>query len=234
MKLNGFVGKGSGKLGSSVFAISGGEQIVREYNPVVANPNTEAQIAQRAKLKLMSQLAAALAPALGFAKQGLVSARNQFVSKNIGLANYADGSAEVDLDGLNITPSSAPLPGLALPTSQGGNISVALASAADDTIKRVAYFLYEKTEDNKLVYVASKIVTEAGNDRTFPTTISYAGGSIVLFAYGIKDNSVESTMRYENYVAAIGDASATLDVIALFRSSGYGLTKTVVLQTDIA
>ena len=54
MKLNGIVGKGTGKLGASVFAISGGEQIVRQYNPVVSNPNTDAQVAQRAKLKLMS------------------------------------------------------------------------------------------------------------------------------------------------------------------------------------
>ena len=81
MKLNGFVGKGTGKLGSSVFAVSGGEQIVRQYNPNVSNPNTDAQVAQRAKFKLMSQLAAVLAPGLAFKKDSLVSPRNKFIKK---------------------------------------------------------------------------------------------------------------------------------------------------------
>ena len=76
MKLYGLFGKGSGKLGSSVFAISSGEQIVREYNPVVENPNTPAQVEQRAKFKLLSQLASDLASALAFKKEGLVSTRN--------------------------------------------------------------------------------------------------------------------------------------------------------------
>ncbi len=49
-------GKISGKLGAVVFSTSGGATISREYNPHVANPNTDAQINQRARMKLMSQL----------------------------------------------------------------------------------------------------------------------------------------------------------------------------------
>ena len=53
-------GKVSGKIGAVVFSTSGGQTISREYNPHVSNPNTQAQIDQRARMKLMSQLSAAL------------------------------------------------------------------------------------------------------------------------------------------------------------------------------
>lgn len=223
MKLNGIIGKGTGKLGSSVFAISGGEQVVREYNPVVSNPNTKAQIAQRAKLKLMSQLGATLAPALGFAKMGLVSARNQFVSKNIGICTYEENKATVDITNIKLTPSSVALSALSV-TGSDSTISAALANAAAGDIKRVAYFVFEQTDDEQLQYVASKIVTEAGEGRTFPTTFSAPVGNYVVYAYGIKDNSVNATIRYENYVNTATNSEASLDVITLFRSADYGLT----------
>ena len=51
MKLVGILGSGSGKLGSSVFSTVAGETVVRQYQPTVANPNTEAQVNQRARMK---------------------------------------------------------------------------------------------------------------------------------------------------------------------------------------
>ena len=106
MKLYGLFGKGSGKRGSSVFAISSGEQIVREYNPVVENPNTPAQAEQRAKFKLLSQLATDLANALAFKKEGLVSARNKFIAYNMKAVAYDEPTASVDLQALSVTGGS--------------------------------------------------------------------------------------------------------------------------------
>lgn len=225
MKIQGILGKGTGKLGSSVFAVSGGEQIVREYNPNVANPNTDAQVAQRAKLKLMSQLAVALAPALGFKKQGLVSARNQFVSKNIGSCTFDDNQAEVNVQNLQLTPSDVALGALEV-TGAEGSISAALAAAASGDIKRVAYFVYKQNDDEQLEYVTSEIVTEAGAGRTFPKTFNVPAGSYVVYVYGIKDVSANATLRYEAYLNTPKSPEATLDVISLFRSSDYGLTRT--------
>lgn len=232
MKQYGFVGKGTGKLGASVFAISGGEQIVRQYNPVVSNPNTEAQIAQRAKLKLMSQLGAALAPALGFAKKGLVSARNQFVSKNIGLATYAGEKAEVIVTGLQLTPSNVAFPGLSVGSSTQDTISITLVSAAAADVKRVAYYVYAITTDNQLQYLASKIVTEAGSGRTFPTEFSGVSGDMVVYAYGIKDDNVSATIKYEEYETSHTEETAALQVVELFRSGGYSLTASVAVTVS--
>lgn len=233
MKLNGMFGKGTGKLGSSVFAISGGEQVVREYNPVVSNPNTDAQIAQRAKLKLMSQLGAALGPALGFAKVGLVSARNQFVSKNIGIATFGEEKASVDLTALQLTPSHTSFPVLTSESAGSGVISVKLETAAALDIKRVVYAVFKKTEDDDLIYVASQVVTEAGEDRVFPAQFKSGVGHYVVYAYGVKDNNVNSTIKYENYVANADVEVATLDVIKIFRSSDYGLTMTSAMDVTV-
>lgn len=50
------LGKFSGKVGGVVFAISNGEQIVRAYQPVVSNPKSSAQMAQRAKGNLVGRI----------------------------------------------------------------------------------------------------------------------------------------------------------------------------------
>lgn len=85
MKLQGFVGKGSGKLGASVWTVRDGVQVVREYTNKVSNPNTRPQVEQRAKFKLLSQLAAIVADAMSFTNvaQGQ-SMRNVFMKRNMG------------------------------------------------------------------------------------------------------------------------------------------------------
>ena len=236
MKLQGILGKGTGKLGNAVFAVSGGEQIMREYNPNVSNPNTDAQVAQRAKLKLMSQLGAALAPALGFAKMGLVSARNQFVSANIGICSFSNNEATCDVTGLQLTPSKVAFPQVtASGTAEG--LSVLLGGTAPADVKRVMYVVYEQTNGDQLRYIANKVVGEAGERSTFPTSFSSTvignTTNVVVYAYGIKDNNTSATIRYEDYVAAQGSIAATLDVTTLFRSADYSLTKTTGVVVEL-
>lgn len=47
-----------GRVGGQVYAVIGGEQIIRTYNPVVANPRTSLQQAHRAKVVLAGKLSA--------------------------------------------------------------------------------------------------------------------------------------------------------------------------------
>lgn len=84
MKLQGFVGKGSGKLGASVWTVRKGVQIVREYNDKVSNPNTQPQVEQRAKFKLLTQLSAIVADAMAFSNVAPgQSMRNMFMKRNM-------------------------------------------------------------------------------------------------------------------------------------------------------
>jgi hypothetical protein len=45
-----------GRVGGQVYAVNGGEQVIRTYNPVVANPRTSLQQMQRAKVVLAGKL----------------------------------------------------------------------------------------------------------------------------------------------------------------------------------
>lgn len=213
MKLNGFVGKGSGKLGSSVFAISGGEQIVREYNPRVANPNTDAQVEQRAKLKLMSQLAAALAQGLGFKKMGLVSVRNQFVAKNIGLCTYSANMAQVELADLQLTTGSKPMTSITKVITQGGTFTLKLSEPAPNGIEKVVYVVCKQTLDNK-ISLLNVLVTDIGvNGLAETPTSAPEDDEILVYAYGwIKTNSSNS-FNYGNYEADDFSGKANLEIL---------------------
>ena len=198
MKLNGVFGKGSGKVGNSVWAVSGGVQIVRPYNPNVSNPNTDAQVEQRAKLKLMSQLAAALAPALAFKKNGLVSARNQFISANIGFWTYQQEKATIDMSKVTLTGKTTYLPAISGNFDGNNNLTVALAGDASKLVDSVVYVAVESTEDNKINVKAIQAVSVAGTGGTFSVTLQNMPDSTAVYAYGVKFSNAAMRMRYEN------------------------------------
>lgn len=106
-KMQGLTGKMSGKMGSVVFRVRQGEQIVTQYNPVVKNPNTTAQSTQRVSFKLMSQVAAAMASAIinRPARQGQ-SPRNRFVQQNFPLVEADSTNARVPMEQLQLTSST--------------------------------------------------------------------------------------------------------------------------------
>ena len=233
MKLNGFVGKGSGKLGSSVFAISGGEQIVREYNPRVANPNTTKQVNQRAKFKLMSQLAAEMAMAMAFKKTGLKSARNQFVSKNIKNAYIENGDARVNLISLQITAGNTSVPGIVTSIGENNALHVELATAASEAFEGIVYNVFRVDDDNKIKFVKQVIVNIPGADGKFATDLTTDSGAFVVYAYGIKANDAKAKVDYQNYVANMSDEEATLSWTDILNISNYALSYTVADTQEV-
>lgn len=232
MKLYGIAGKGTGRVGSQVFAISGGEQIVRQYNPVVSNPSTEAQVEQRAKLKLMSQIAAALAPAIAFKKKGLVSARNQFVSANIGKCSFEDNEATFPYIEADLTGGSTPIPSITATLGANNSISVALGAAAESAVGAVVYVSTSVDGNDKIQINDIKVVTTAGEQRTFAGTLSGIAGDNVLFAYGVKNLNSAGGASYGNYVADGEAASASLT--ALLKSIIANGTPTATTSTSVA
>lgn len=233
MKLNGFVGKGSGKLGSSVFAISGGEQIVREYNPRVANPNTDAQVAQRSKMKLMSQLAAALAPSLAFKKKGLKSARNMFVSKNIGSVDYANLVASVPLTDLKLTDGNAPFPKISVVGGENHAITVSTDSQIPTDVEKAVIVVTTSTEDNKLSLL-QVVTADVKTTHQLNQTINLEnGGDLIVFAYGWKPTSSSSNVYYADYNAAADEDVATLDSVMNTLLNNGVFTDTTAKTADV-
>lgn len=226
MKQYGLLGKGSGKLGSSVFAISGGEQIVRQYNPVVSNPNTAAQVAQRAKLKLMSQIAADLAPIIAIPKDGLKSTRNIFVSKNIGLSTYENNNAVIDVRELQITPGSSYFPNISVETV-GAGVEVLLTAAAPDDVDKVVYILLDTAEDSRIIVVDTAVVEEASAGRTFVHDFHTERTTGFVLAYGVKLSTTQAGVNYLNYEADTATALAELFTSRKMKNAASSLTATV-------
>ena len=226
MRTSSLIGTGSGKLGSTVFSVSAGQQIVRAYQPVVANPNTPAQVNQRARMKLASQLAAALAPVIAIQKNGLQSARNLFIKKNFEFISANNGEAMVSYENLQLTNSNAGLPAIAISRVENTGITCSLSSAADDSITRVVYVMYKKTDDAQLQYVGSVIATIAGDNGTFPGLFPYLAGEIVIWAYGMKDLSSAATAKYDDYAINNGTDIATLIGTRSIGTADYKFTRT--------
>lgn len=212
-KVTSLYGKTTGKIGSIVFSTSGGETIAREYNPHVANPNTIAQVNQRARMKLMSQLSAALAPVVAMRKEGLTSARNKFVQRNFGASYASGGIAQISYENVQLTSGNAGLPQVKWSASADDEVPTLYAYFTDEpstNISRVVWCLFRKTDEGKLEFVSSKIVSEryiAGvTGRFFGATFqniimnnnSQLGANYVLYAYGMSDTSESATARYGN------------------------------------
>lgn len=226
MKLNAILGKGTGKLGGMVLSVNSGEQIVREYNPKVSNPQTDAQVEQRAKFKLLSQLAAALSTSIAFRKMKMQSPRNRFVSANIKNASYEKNEASVALDALDLTGGSQLIPTLSVTRGTGEAITIALSEAAAGDIKRIVYNIYKVTDGNKLQFIKEVLVSEAGEGRTFSVETTAPEADIVVYAYGIKDTTTRSTTKFEEYEASADNKTAVLDVLRALNSTDYVLTAT--------
>lgn len=219
-------GVATGKLGGIVYSVNSGQMIAREYQPNVSNPNTEAQVNQRAKLKLMSQVAAALAPVIVIPKEGLKSSRNLFIKKNFDKTSADSGVAQVTYENLQITAGNAALPAIELTRSLESGITARLSQRADASISRVVYISYSKTSENTLQYMQSIIVDNAGADGTFPGSLLYLEGDVVVFAYGMKDLTAKARAKYAEYNVASGEDIARLAASRNISYSDYQFTQT--------
>lgn len=232
-------GKIIGKLGSVVFSTSGGSIIAREYNPNVANPNTMAQINQRARMKLMSQLSASLSPVLAMTKDGLVSKRNKFTKLNFPASYALNGVAQITYENVQITEGNTALPALYAEGVVSNNqmaIGVALSSEPSATINRVVYCLFKKSNEGKLEYITSQIATIrtglAGFFMGEFTGLPIA--EYVIFAYGMSDTSERATATYGdlNVVTASDLARLVATRAISFSDFQFTQTRAITIASD--
>lgn len=236
-------GKVSGKIGAVVFSTSGGETISREYNPHVANPNTDAQVNQRARMKLMSQLSGAMASVIAMPKNGLVSARNKFVKRNFAASSASDGIAQVSYENLQLTEGTAPLAQV-VGSVISNKLAIGLSGSVSPDITRVIYLIFKKNESGQLQLVKSIIQNEDvyqgwGGDVNAHFVISEPDFSIgidrdangaladyVVYAYGMKDASAKATAQYGNYNCVDAQDIARLVATRSINTTDYSFTET--------
>lgn len=209
-KMSGITGTLSGKMGNAVFRVRSGQQVVAQYQPAVANPNTEAQQTARAKFKLITQLAAIMSPGIGtmgVAKRnprGKGSNRNGFVQKNYGLM-VADPSPEaaervtIPMEKLQLTDSFRPIPVVSVTsttdelTGNMENIPLDVASV------RVVVVEYNQMNGGSQAAIR-EIMDVPVEDREieFSTQVN-AGENLTILTYGlIPSDAARAKVDFEN------------------------------------
>lgn len=216
-----------------VVARVAGETIARDYNPNVANPNTNLQVGQRSRFKLASQVSAALAPIIAIPRQGLKSARNLFVKKNFdNFVKVGDNSA-VNIPALQITAGSIAAIDISVERDNEG-VHAELLATAPENLSRMVYCLYKVGASQQLEFKESIVVEVAGEALKFNGDFSPQTGAIVIYAYGIIDANAAATAKYADYKVESGQDIANLVASRAMMATDFRFTKTagVMLQTN--
>lgn len=203
MKLQGFVGTGSGKLGASVFTIRKGVQVVRQYQGEVGNPKTESQVENRAKFKLLSQLSTLAAPVVSLPRtsNALTSQRNLFIKANFSAVEIKSGTAGITASDIVLTSSPLTAPAVEF-TQAAGQITVTPATTLDgwDGISAMAVGF----DSN------GNVRGDAGKstDNTGVVVLSMpAGYSPRVIFYAWKYRDADARARYGNMIGDNGDVT---------------------------
>lgn len=193
--MQGITGKLSGKMGSAVFRVREGAQVVAQYNPVVKNPNTEGQQSSRAAFKLMSQLAAVMSPGfgtMGVTKRGghgTPSKRNEFFKLNYGLVSTADTAqgvvATIPMEQLKLTSSFRNLGSMSLSAS-AGKIHVTI-NVPDTSVQSVRCILigYPETNGVKQASIVSMADFPVSGSGVIESFSDIESGDYTVLAYGL-------------------------------------------------
>lgn len=232
-KIFGLQGAMTGKLANTIMAVRSGEQLARKYQPVVYNPNTPGQVAQRAKLKLLSQMSAVMAPVIAIPRRGPVSSRNLFTKVNFPAVSYADDTASATLTNIKLTNGILSLPRVVVTRSQTA-LAVGLIATTGVDVDRVVYAAFQKNPDGSLLFVESKVVSEPGEGNTYSTSIQInsASNSLVVYAYGVRDNTEAARVTFGNMTALTAETVAKVIVTRVLTESDVTLTETVAVESN--
>lgn len=244
--MQGITGGLSGKMGSAVFRQRGGQTIATQYQPIVKNPNTEGQQAQRARFKLMSQLAAIMAPGFGTmsvtkrASKGKPSQRNAFQQLNFPLVEVDETqenavTAKIPMEQLKLTSSFRALPAI---TAEPGESDVAVVIAniaADVTTIRLVVVTYPGTNGASQASL-DQVLDVPVNNGTMTTNIDIVGSSkATILAYGlIPSESVKASIDLDNiHTPADEDFISAVELNAMVADGSMIETSTVGVNVTL-
>lgn len=224
--LYGISGKATGKKGDTVFSVRKGQQIMRQYNPIVADPKSDKQIDARAKMKLLSQMSAIMADVLAIPAKGPVTSRNIFTKKNYGYTTVTEGVAELDMVKMQITNSARTMVNFSATRAAGQPVAVALDENSTDKLDRVVYVMVNIDPASRIGVVGSAVAAAPGADGLFAATLPACDDSVVILAYGMKDTSARARVAFAN----IEGVTAT-QVAKLITSRAVNYGDAVVTET---
>lgn len=249
--MQGITGKLSGKMGSAVFRIRNGAQVVTQYNPIVKNPDTTGQQEARAKFKLLSQLGAIMESGFGTmavtkrAGKSAPTQRNAFMQLNYPLV-AVDMSADVPeratipMDRVQLTKSSRPLGSIA------GTISnVAVSNIPPDVASVrfviVGYRQYQEVDPDTGSFII-KVKPEVRKVTDIPVEegeaelgdVSAIGNKVTVLAYGmIPTAAAAGRVNFDSiHTPADEDFIGAVDLDQLVREGAMVETMTIGINVQ--
>lgn len=225
MKVRGYL-KGSGKLGNLVCSTVAGETIARDYNPDVTNLNTESQVEQRAKFKLMSQLGSVMAPVIAIPKVKNQSSRNLFVKKNIGATVFDGVQAAINLNRVQLTNGNSNIVTFGCDRSGHEHCSCYYSGSELVGMQGMVYCIFTKDDSGNLLLFDSAVVTENTERGDWGVDMKYTDAEIVLYAYALIGDGDKVKAAFGNLDAPTAESMAKLLVSSSVDASTIKTTKT--------
>lgn len=217
--IGGALSKGSGRLGGHVLAVSNGQQIIREYQPNVANPRTSMQKAQRAKVVLAGKLSQitpdAVIIGLAESKRDRRSEYTRTIIKNARVQEVGGEYSAVLLPGELVFSKGQEAGGVAATIGEvtadvvtvtptwGNNVDAAMVVAVqyDATAERYHYINYAMaTTSGTVVQVslAGAGVQVGVNVYVIPLVRKATTGSVLSNGVNQTDKSYVGVLGYSN------------------------------------
>lgn len=213
----------SGRTGSFTYRQSRGETIVSQYQPIVKNPNTEKQQGQRARFKLMSQLAAIMAP--GFGTMGVTkrpgkqrpTQRNAFMNINMQAVVSDGNTAKIKMEAVKLTTSNTPLASVEQTDEAESNIILTEINSAVKTVRfvEVVYVEYNAVDTSTGSFISKtrpevKRIVDVPTEPNKSLTFQSENGATILMYGLIPSESLKGidfdnihTPNDENFIAAV-------------------------------
>ena len=234
----------AGKKAGVVTYYVGETMLAREYNPHPANPRTEKQVAHRAKIKMLSQVAALFRSIIAIFPSSGKSSRSIFSKINYTKIAATSTTAEIDYTSVSLTDSNRPITQVAKDIAfltTGVRKLVGLPEEPTEDIKRVFYYIYTKTENGKLQlldYYLSEIRWTSRNPLFFcwanaPFEIDEQGlatRDYVIYAIGMGDNSEEATQYWSQLDVPSLEFLGQLIAEGIITPSDFYFTETTSLS----
>lgn len=192
-----------------------GVQIVREYTDKVSNPNTPAQVGQRAKFKLLTQLGAVVAGDGMFFRTNNSgeSMRNAFMRANMPAVSLSPTGnvALLNVGAVVLTDGHTTAPNATFNRSTG-SLSVDLSSGAMSDIMGIGYAVITLPEIGRVIGYSAR--AEKAEGETAITATIVTGPSLMnktnVLVWGYRFADAAARARYEAIAAA-----ETADVVSL-------------------
>lgn len=219
-----FLTGATGKFAGAAFQQSPGNGTILREVVKPTNPSTEAQVEQRAKFKLMSQVATAFKSVIAMKREGNITPRNMFVKLNSHLLTFdkAQSRAEIELAKLQLTKSAQAV--RIVPEYNAEAFTGGADILADMDILYGAIFVLVRPLENgiSIKEIARETLEEPEN--AVSHTFEGVEANDVILAYGITQDTTGLSVKYGNIAAT--EAEAWLSVLNNLAESS-SLTQTV-------